>query len=350
MILEEVVLALLKTTGFDVIYGPGQDRSLRMGPSGLEILGRGGSHQADAIGDFRITMPFGYRQRLIVEAKCFSPRYPIGMPIVRNAVGVFKDINEYYLPDFSQSLLLPPRYHYRYAIFSATAFTRDAQRYAFAHDIYLVPLDGNAHMQRMIQTIRSITHRSFGAVAWNQIDLDLRELRQRVRRRLSVAQMIPPPSFPPDNPQGEFASRLAELAYEMDRIAGSLIGVANGHVLLHLVPYDRRVLRSIVELASPTGQIDVTIHYREDRGRRNWYLSPINARDARMSFDLPEELFMMYAESGILTARAALDLKEQELSQIETFYVEENVLRRLVFVLNTRWVEDVRSTIARSRE
>jgi hypothetical protein len=52
--------------------------------------------------------------------------------------------------------------------------------------------------------------------------------------------------------------------------------------------------------------------FREPNDRA-WYLRDADTGAALFSFDLPPELFLEYANEGMLTARAALDMKEQEM-------------------------------------
>ena len=139
MLLEEAISYLLLHAGFENVRPDSNDQTIRTGPSGLYVRGRGEDHQADALGQFMVSMPFGNPERLIVEAKCYSTD-KVGIDIVRNAVGVLKDIHEFFLPTKKDEKPERPRYHYRYAVFSATPFTANAQRYAYAQDIYLIQL------------------------------------------------------------------------------------------------------------------------------------------------------------------------------------------------------------------
>lgn len=159
MLLEEAVLQLLKTTGYTVVEKAGSDPTLHDGHSGLEVCGRGGRHQIDAVADFSVSAPFSHPQRLFVEAKCFSSQYPVGLPIIRNAVGVLKDVLEWWNPPSGpRGIATTGRYHYQYALFSASGYTLEAERYAFAQDIYLIPYERSQFISPVIQAIRQMTH------------------------------------------------------------------------------------------------------------------------------------------------------------------------------------------------
>lgn len=58
MLLEEAVLHLLRTSGYTPVLSAGSDPTLYDGHSGLEVFGRGGKHQIDAIADPIISLPF----------------------------------------------------------------------------------------------------------------------------------------------------------------------------------------------------------------------------------------------------------------------------------------------------
>lgn len=109
--------------------------------SGSHVKGRGGKHQIDALGQFEFSIPFVYPIRLLSEAKCYS-RKAIGIDIVRNFVGVVKDISENYSVEQTPDIESRFRFTDCACIFSTTEFTRDAQDYAYAQGVYLVLMKG----------------------------------------------------------------------------------------------------------------------------------------------------------------------------------------------------------------
>ncbi len=346
LLLEEIVVALLRTTGFDVIGTDSTDSSLQMGPSGLELRGRGGWHQVDALAEFQVTMPFGYPTRLIMEAKCYAGDRPVGLPILRNAVGVLKDVSEYTGKSSAGDGPAKPRYHYRYAIFSATEFTRDAQEYAYAQDIYPIPIRGSAHLQHAIEKIQAIHTRDFGTIDYSQIDVNLKHFREAVRDTFRSGQFDEQrmhnvvPSFTTNG-----LEHLRQLNEEIRNLGGSLLGIANRQFLLYITPLRRSHLDQLFQRAADAESVRVAIHWQRGNGRfLKWYLEVEDTPEVKLSFDLPKELFLLYAEAGVLERRAALALKEQHLGTIEAFYrrPDENRVRRVVFELDTDWVESVK--------
>lgn len=141
-VLEELLAALLHASGFDLLVAETQDPvALCKQGNGLRVRGRGADHQVDVLGQLRLRLPFSYPIRLFVEAKHRGK--PTGLADVRNALGVISDVNEHYSTALAASATPAyVRYHYRYALFSASGFTNDAQQFAIAQQISLVDLRG----------------------------------------------------------------------------------------------------------------------------------------------------------------------------------------------------------------
>jgi hypothetical protein len=330
MLLEEAVLQLLRTAGYVVVEKAGSDPTLRNGHSGLEVLGRGGRHQIDSVADFRISAPFSYPQRLFVEAKCFSPQYPVGLPIIRNAVGVLKDVSEWWNPPSgSGGIASTGRYHYQYALFSASGYTLDAERYAFAQDIYLIPYERSRFIAPVIQAIRQLTHEDFEAEVWNAINVDIGRLRHSIRGLLRgrPIELIQLPNT---------ATRaIIRFTEAVSMIRGTLLAVIGRRFPVHLIPapfLDVRELRDHYE---------VRIYWDD----WSWYLVDTSNSQQLFSFDLPPELFNLYAEDGRLTESRALDLKSNILSRFYAILNVEEVTRLITFELDRGWITRVRQRI-----
>ena len=98
MLFEEAVLFLLRRTGYQTIDAKNGDPTLDdTHPAGIAVVGRGARHQIDAIADYTIGQPFSRPVRLLVEAKCFTNKKPVGLEVMRNAVGVMKDVSEFWV-------------------------------------------------------------------------------------------------------------------------------------------------------------------------------------------------------------------------------------------------------------
>jgi hypothetical protein len=251
MLLEESVLALLRAAGYDVVLAAGTDPTLRSGPAGLVVRGRGTDHQIDAIADFRLAQPFSHPQRLLIEAKFFDEDKVVGLNIVRNTVGVLKDVSEFWVR--SGRGVARRRYHYQAAILAANEFSANAQDYAFAHDVYLFPLARSVFFQPIIDSIR----RSVDVESDEDYSgVSLRQMRQAVRTQLNSPEE-----------DGYYAGRqqdawLGRVFAAHAGLRRSLVGVVARSLPLFLVPRDPRISTQLGD------RTNVTIHFNDFAQRR----------------------------------------------------------------------------------
>lgn len=343
LLLEEAVLHLLRRAGYRPVTAAPPDPTLGQRGAGLTVRGRGAEHQIDAVADYLVHQPFTNPQRLLVEAKCYHERYPVDLPILRNAVGVLKDVSEFWSSVGNGAVGNQGRYHYHYAVVATSAFTRDAQRYAFAHDIHLLPLRRSAFFRPIVEAIYRTEqdlldlyggHRRFGVPrAQPGIPIAMGDLREDVRQ---VLRHGPPVGIAPDR-HHEVLSRFAEACMHLD---GAMLGMAAGAFPIFLVPgpeTDLRNLRSIVPIAI---QWDA----------RAWYIVERHTGRYIFSFDLPVELFRLYANAGVLSPRRALDLKEEVLNEIQGFVADEDGLRLVRLLLDMEWLAEARERLEGIRE
>jgi hypothetical protein len=139
-ILEDVIQGLLKESGYFQVE------------SGF-VRGRGARHQIDAYGVLSIPTAFIYPIRLFSEAKYYD--HEVGLPTIRNFVGVIKDISENYFVTSKKEYSSPFRYTDAGCIFSASMFTDNAQKYAWAHNIFLFSFSDLPLMDGIINSINS---------------------------------------------------------------------------------------------------------------------------------------------------------------------------------------------------
>lgn len=153
-LLEIVLSKLIEVNGYEIItennipyeHGvPHGEEEIVSKHNGLNVRGRGGYHQFDTLGTFKITPPFVYPLRLFVEAKCYAS-IKVGIDRVRMGVGILNDINTNYATvGLNTEQLSIKRYQYHYAIFSTSGFSKPAQRYAIAHKIHLIDLSSDVY-------------------------------------------------------------------------------------------------------------------------------------------------------------------------------------------------------------
>lgn len=326
MLLEEAALHLLRRSGYRTVDAPGTDPTLCNVGAGLGVCGRGSEHQIDAIADFVVHQPFSNPQRLLVESKCYASHYKVGIEVVRNAIGVLKDTSEFWVVG-PGPVAGRRRYHYQYAVFSSSPFSRGAQRYAFAQDVHLFPLNRSRYFKPILEAIRGIVPPSLmfaypmtgGARQFSQFRRFVRELL-----RSGQSQGRPTGYFKQIDVE-PFVDACHELDY-------ALVAVLGGRFPILLTP-SHTLRETFLE-----EHINVRIFWNKE----GWYLRSPESRENMFSFDLPDELFELYAEEGSLHPQRALDLKEDLMSTFQAIETRDGRARIINFVLDREWMAAIR--------
>lgn len=330
MLLEEAVLHLLRRSGYRTVDSRGTDPTLGNVGAGLAVKGRGSEHQIDAIADFLVHQPFSNPQRLMVEAKCYGPHYPVGIEVVRNAIGVLKDVSEFWVPG-PGTISGCKRYHYQYAIFSASAFTSGSQKYAFAQDIHLFPLNRSEFFRPILNAIRGIrTTRFLLKRPATQSTGQMSQFRALARKLLRDEQTLN------KNPKIFETNEIDILPYvaACHRLNYALVAMLGGRFPVLLSPSE--TARSFM--------VEDEVYVRIFWDAQGWYIRDQQNRNL-FSFDLPEDLFELYAEEGFLSAKSALNMKEQMMSHIQAIETNHGRTRIINFVLDRNWVSRIRDKI-----
>jgi hypothetical protein len=89
-LLEYLVRRLLSNCGFTSVKADGHYVYEQVGL--FFINGKGAAHDADVLMEPPIQMPFSYPSRILFECKAYDQ---VGLPFVRNALGLRYDINEF---------------------------------------------------------------------------------------------------------------------------------------------------------------------------------------------------------------------------------------------------------------
>ena len=197
------------------------------------IRGRGEWHQIDAFGRWKYTIPFVYPIRLLCEAKCWTKR--VDLPVIRNFVGVVKDISENYFVEDNQDIdkkMLSKRHTDCGAVFSVSGYTERAQRYAYAQNVFLVSYDNNPIINKFKKTIEDIA--LFSRLASSKDKKDFSKWLEDTLTGYTHNQ--PPNRFLLDR-EG-FEKSAAVLREEFGRIRTSIVGIATGVYPIHLLSYN----------------------------------------------------------------------------------------------------------------
>lgn len=330
MLLEEALLFLLRKSGYKTVDAVDKrDKTLSKIGAGLQVQGRAIKHQIDAIADYTITPPFSYPNRLLLEAKNYSGT--VGIEIIRNALGTIRDIDEYWIPT-KKSVPLKKRFHYQYAIATTGKFSPDAQNFAFAHDIYLIPLARDRYFQPIISAMNNFTDQL--TVFKTDQPLNLKKLRSAIRENLRT--IVTGHAFQPTG------LRLTERALEIcqgfiaacKQVDNGFIALINRRFPVFLVPNPEVNFSEIIQ----KGEINVSIYWDHE----GWYINSAENGRALFSFDIPEEVLRLYMAGNILPASRALDLKEQNLAEMQLITTLREQVQFLTLRLDKEWISELR--------
>lgn len=333
-IFEEVVLHLLELVGYRIVNA-GEEGTKR-GHSGLEVRGRGEWHQIDALAAADRTPAFMYPLRLMVEAKCYRGDRRIGIEVVRNSVGVHKDISENYFsprlpgPDYIQG----PRFNYLSAIASTSGFTKNAQRYAIAHQIFLIQYKDLPMFRPISEGLLGLDEAHFRQGVLNAGgvgEVSIREhFRYFIRVRGDVGQDYEDEFF-----TAEGINQLREsILRPLFTINGSYYGALQGRWPIHLLSQEALPARLFAE------RDEVRCRIRREEGV--WGFEPIGAPNHfRLEFSLPDEIARIVREAGVNRELVA-DIKEEYFSYMDITGKIGGVQRNVRLSLDHTWMDAVR--------
>ncbi|MCG3038981.1 restriction endonuclease [Streptomyces sp. S1A] len=320
-LLEEALAWMLRFSGYRLLVQASQDPfELVMEGGALRVRGRGAVHQVDVLGEFAFTPAFSMPVRLFLEAKYYQGR--CGLEVVRNAHGVVHDVNENFMT--SPGTRPRQRYKYSYALFSASGFTADAQKYALAHQISLVDLSGAsfAWLLGIIGATASALHRTQKNLP-ESTPFPVNWLRTKLRRALktSPSYLLPQPGSTDEKFTQAADSAVAEFASVLRQRsdAGLLLGFPSAPFILPLVADNQS---RFLKYADARPDHTVRIKRRGMGAASEWTVSPASAVGAyELAFKLPEHIEEWISGIEEKERRRALQIKEQFLSTITLYRV-----------------------------
>lgn len=338
-LLEEIVLHLLDLVGYRVV-NPGEEGT-RGGAAGLEVQGRGEWHQIDGLAAFDRTPAFMYPLRLIVEAKCYREDRTVGIPIVRNSVGVLKDISENYFTHRSsdnQNEIQIPRFNYHSAIFSTSGYSANAQRYALAHQIFLIQYEKIGLLQPIIRALLALEEEHFSRRVPKARTNEVR----REFRSIFKDENVEEGEYSVFSEDGiEFIRH--HIAESLLSIRGSYFGVLQGRWPMHLLCDEQLPMGLFMNSDELSCQIT-----RDERGTWGFTPSQVNPSDNnwfRLEFDLPKEIALM-TQSHIGDAEL-LHVKQQNFSYLDLAGKIGNIHRSVRLRMDPQWAEELMADIRR---
>lgn len=161
---EYFVYRMLLSCGFHPVSK--DDLIIFKGQAGMMIQGLGQPHNADVLVSPPIQIPFHYPTRLLIECKCLEDA--VGLPIIRNALGLREDINRFDIvteeilknrqkPGTKKKIYYDlQRYNYQVAVASMNGFKVTAFPYAKTHRIPLISFRDNLIFEEIRNCIERI--------------------------------------------------------------------------------------------------------------------------------------------------------------------------------------------------
>lgn len=167
------------------------------GTAGQMIQGLGDAHNADVLVEPPVQTPFYSPSRLLVECKDY--RSPIGLNVLRSALGLREDINHFDIVDMKElnarrsnrrSGIVHDfsRYSYQVAVASMSGFTKPAQNFAATHRIPLIEFNKMPFWHEFCRLAGSENRSSRAGVQAHSIsDHDIYQLIHGIASKSAVA-------------------------------------------------------------------------------------------------------------------------------------------------------------------
>lgn len=163
-VFEWFVRKILENCGFKTI--PNDPPIIYTTGTGKMIHGLGQPHNADLLMAPPFQTPFYFPSRILVECKCYD--YAVGLPEVRNVLGLRTDINNFDVvtPEILRkrsnyrrrggAIYNFDRYLYQVALASISGFKLTAEEFAATHRIPLISFADSTMYLRLREFIREI--------------------------------------------------------------------------------------------------------------------------------------------------------------------------------------------------
>lgn len=274
------------------------------------VQGIGQPHNADVLLTPPIQTPFYYPTRLLVECKCYDE--PIGLPQIRNALGLRDDINNFEI--VTEDILrkrqctrsVGPRFYdmkryvYQVAVASVDGFKSTAFPFAKAHRIPLISFGSSGLFAEIRNAISDLddfakenndfAHQISSVINHSMLHIDERALENRLDC-------------------GEWYAYI----HEIEQIEQSTtIGLLEDGTILFLLQADEEERELYTNHIHNDG---CTIHWSGEQDG-SWVLRD---RENVYYFELPTEIYDNWERSAGKQRRDALRLKRDYFSKIVIF-------------------------------
>ena len=152
-----------------------------------EIPGRSGYHDIHAYGRLNIPTAFIYPVRIICQYKYYA-KTKVELNHIRDFGGIMADISERNYAIRGEAENISDRFVYAGCFFSATAFSRDSQEYAWAHNIFMISLERIGVMQPILKKIDEFVSGLSESIINN---ISKEELLEGYEREVNEEELVP---------------------------------------------------------------------------------------------------------------------------------------------------------------
>lgn len=337
---EFFVYRLLTACGFEPVNPDGL--LVYRGSPGLMVQGVGQPHNADVLLSPPIQTPFYYPTRLLVECKCYNDS--IGLPQIRNALGLRDDINNFeivtkeILENRKTNRSSEPkfydmkRYVYQVAVASIDGYKSTAYPFAKAHRIPLISFSQSA---------------LFAGIRYAISELDeMAKRNDELRRRISfsISEEMLHPGY------GTYRNRCdcnewQTYLEEVEKIERQItIGLLEDGTILFLLQKEQDHKPGYNVVPQDDG---CTIHWYSNDDS-TWVLDD---HGTVYYFELPEELYNDWKRSVGKQRKDALRIKRDYFSKIVLFHRTEGGNEEITILhLSKRFMVNAERSLREQKE
>lgn len=325
-VFELFIKQILLNSGFSEV--PTDNFLVYQGTSGLMLHGLAQPHNADVLVDPPFQIPFFFPSRLIIECKCYKT--PIGLTVLRNALGLRNDINGFDIVNeeilrnrrnprrVTASVFNQNRYFYQVAVASMNGFKKPAEEFALVHRIPLIDI-GRMPFKQSLESML------FSREFQDDHDQDLNDTQE--------SQDI-----------NDFRTTIAwtaireEMNAHLDRFTVGIL--SSGDILFIYTHTNEGWLFDARE---------IELHWSSNR--RLWQISPRGENlEGESWFELPNILFDPWAASGF-RKDDAIDIKEKHFKDLYIMGKDRTGRVRLQLLsLSKTFVDEARHSLRSSPE
>jgi len=342
-LLEYIVRSLLKNCGFTNVKAYNLYSYERGGL--FYVNGRGAAHDADIIMNPPIQMPFSYPTQLIFECKAYEDKAKL--PIVRNALGLRNDLNEFEIVTkasilkrqnnrrASYAIEKRARFIYQIGVASVNGFSKPAFEFAANNKIPLLSLDwflSSTAISKFNSIDQSLINGFSGSSIQNLYDF----LKDR-NGDLNMTKYIEARIFlESDNILGEILETIHTT------INYSFVGLLETGDMVFLTAFSD-LNNNILSQVNGLAELKAEIHWKPNSPnvwRLTVYIAQNSMQRTDYNFFLPERIFQ-YWERFNFDKSIAINIKQEFLSKIFVFNGRNNPeVPFSIININRHWLEE----------